>query len=152
MNTTVSPLDLTVRVVNSLELKSIELKEVATKSKTKRVTPRCELDYDLLKHQDDPNSVLLKLYVQINTGKGKVTGYSIKLRANYYFQLHGDHDEKKRGAYFTFTAISIAIADLRGYLTTITASLHRGEYKLPLLDVRKLIQLRQERISSLQDA
>lgn len=92
----------------------------------------------------DTNKGITRVFIKagINKGEKKLPGYSIFAEGAAFFELSEDdtlsEDDKK--SLLGYSAISIALNSLRGFIITLTANAPLGKYIFPSIDVNKLFR------------
>ncbi len=139
-----SPLKLKAKLLNDLSIKTI-----ADPDKESNKPYKVTIDFasnDAEEYVENmKNNFLHPVKMAINADRNKINGYSIKIEMLYVFELPPDKIAEQDIANFRiYTALSIAIADIRHYLATSTAHFQYGAYQLPYIDIIKLIQDKQK--------
>lgn len=99
------------------------------------------LDFDFaINHHKETTRVFIK--VLINQQETQLPGYSIFAEGVAMFNLSKEASlsEEDKSALLQYSAVSIAINSLRGFIVTLTANAPFGRYLLPSIDVNNLFQ------------
>jgi preprotein translocase subunit SecB len=101
------------------------------------------IDWSIFKHKDN-NQFILTFILKINEKKEHFEQrlYQINLESTCFFKVSEEIEEEKVKQYMSTHAILLVLGTIRGYLTTITASMPYGEFLLPSLDVRELFAIK----------
>ncbi|SMM98097.1 hypothetical protein SPONN_844 [uncultured Candidatus Thioglobus sp.] len=103
-----------------------------------------DLNFDILEEANNLNEFIIRMEVDINNKGKKMPGYMISLKVDYLFQIiDNELDEIAISNLKTLSAISIAIAKLRGDLERITQPYQFGTYSLPSIDMQDLFAKKQ---------
>lgn len=109
------------------------------KSNVRKIVDEYSLDMDFAIIKDgDISRVFIK--TAINQGDTKLPGYSIFAEGVAIFELTSANSlsEKDKTSLLQYSAVSIAINSLRGFITSLTANGPFGKYILPSIDVNNL--------------
>lgn len=98
-----------------------------------------DIDFAIVK-ENDSTRVFIK--TAINHGDNILPGYSIFAEGVAIFELSETSplSEEDRKSLLQYSAVSIAINSLRGFITSLTANAPFGKYILPSIDVNNLFQ------------
>ncbi len=143
-----SPLQCQASFLNSLSIKQFVPKQgIKTPFSMSHYTT--DLNFDILEDANETNEFMVRIEIDINNKGGKMPSYVISLKVDYLFQITGDGlDETTISNLKTLSAISIAIAKLRGDLERITQPYQFGTYTLPSIDMQDLFAKKQALIDS----
>lgn len=99
-----------------------------------------DMDFAIVKEDDDSTRVFIK--TAINHGDNKLPGYSIFAEGVAIFELTDVSalTEEDKKSLLQYSAVSIAINSLRGFISSLTANAPFGKYILPSIDVNNLFQ------------
>ena len=98
-----------------------------------------DIDFAIIK-ENDGTRVFIK--AGINNGDNKLPGYSIFAEGAAIFELKSvsSLSEEDKKSLLQYSAVSIAINSLRGFISSLTANAPFGKYILPSIDVNNLFQ------------
>ena len=98
-----------------------------------------DIDFAVIK-EDDGTRVFIK--TSINNSDNKLPGYSIFAEGVAIFELKSvsSLSEEDKKSLLQYSAVSIAINSLRGFISSLTANAPFGKYILPSIDVNNLFQ------------
>ena len=136
MKAHLSPLTLVDFVITNNIFKFIPPTE---ESNIKEIAASYEIDIDFAILNDKENTrVFIKIGIN-NSGNVK-PGYSIFAEGVGVFQLLKDANlsEEDKKSLLQYSAVSIAVNSLRGFISTLTANAPFGRYVLPSIDVNNL--------------
>ena len=136
MKAHLSPLTLVDFVITNNIFKFIPPTE---ESNIKEIAASYEIDIDFAILNDKENTrVFIK--IGINNSADVKAGYSIFAEGVGVFQLSKDANlsEEDKKSLLQYSAVSIAINSLRGFISTLTANAPFGRYVLPSIDVNNL--------------
>ncbi|SMN11069.1 hypothetical protein SPBRAN_1309 [uncultured Candidatus Thioglobus sp.] len=143
MKTQNSPLQCQASLLSSLSIKQFIPKQGIEKSFLMS-DYAIDLNFDILEEANNINEFIVCLEININNKSKKKPGYVIALKVDYLFQITGGElDETAISNLKTLSAISIAIAKLRGDLERITQPYQFGTYSLPSIDMQDLFAKKQ---------
>ncbi len=143
MKTENSPLQCQASLLNSLSIKQFFPKK-AVKKPFLMPDYAIDLNFDILEDANNVNEFMVSIEIDINNKGKKMPGYVISLKIGYLFQIIGDElDETAINNLKTLSAISIAIAKLRGDLERVTQPYQFGAYNLPSIDMQDLFAKKQ---------
>lgn len=111
------------------------------KSSIKKIVDEYSLDMDFaIIKEDDSTRVFIK--TSINHGDNKLPGYSIFAEGVAIFELTSENSlsEEDKKNLLRYSAVSITINSLRGFISSLTANAPFGKYILPSIDVNNLFQ------------
>ncbi len=131
-----SPLTLVDFVITNNIFKFISPTE---ESNIKEIAASYEIDIDFAILNDTENTrVFIK--IGINNSRNIKPGYSIFSEGVGVFQLLKDANlsEEDKKSLLQYSAVSIAVNSLRGFISTLTANAPFGKYVLPSIDVNNL--------------
>lgn len=131
-----SPLTLVDFVITNNIFKFIPPTE---ESNMKEIAASYEIDIDFAILNDTENTrVFIK--IGINNSVDVKPGYSIFSEGVGVFQLSKDANlsEEDKQSLLQYSAVSIAVNSLRGFVSTLTANAPFGRYVLPSIDVNNL--------------
>lgn len=131
-----SPLTLVDFVITNNIFKFIPPTE---ESNMKEIAASYEIDIDFAILNDKENTrVFIK--IGINNSVDVKPGYSIFSEGVGVFQLSKDDNlsEEDKKSLLQYSAVSIAVNSLRGFISTLTANAPFGRYVLPSIDVNNL--------------
>lgn len=143
-----SPLQCQASVLNSLSIKKFVPKQGIQESfsMSDYVT---DLNFDILDYTNETNKFIVRIEMDINNKGKKMPGYVISLKIDYIFQITDNKlDENTINNLKSLSAISIAIAKLRGDLERITQPYQFGTYSLPSIDMSDLFSKKTALIST----
>ncbi|OQX79672.1 MAG: hypothetical protein B6D61_03190 [Bacteroidetes bacterium 4484_249] len=105
-----------------------------------------EYDYDIFTSETKPGILNLVVSFSIRCNEDEKPGYYFDVEAVGEFTLKNAalRTDKIRKQYILFTALPVVINSLRTYLQNITSMHYFGTYKLPSVDLMKLIESKQE--------
>ncbi|CAC9645062.1 hypothetical protein [uncultured Gammaproteobacteria bacterium] len=134
-------------------LKSLSIKQFSPKQSVKEFFSMSDyatdLSFDILEDVNETNKFIVCIEININNKGKKIPGYVISLKTDYLFQITDDKlDEEAISNLKTLSAISIAIAKLRGDLERITQPYQFGTYSLPSINMQDLFKKKQALIDS----
>lgn len=143
MKTQNSPLQCRASLLNSLSIKQFAPKQ-GVKGLFSMSDYAIDLNFDILEEANNLNEFIIRMEVDINNKGKKMPGYMISLKVDYLFQIiDNELDEIAISNLKTLSAISIAIAKLRGDLERITQPYQFGTYSLPSIDMQDLFAKKQ---------
>lgn len=135
-----SPLQWQVTFLNSLSIKQF-LPKQGVKEPISMFDYVIDLNFDILEDANEVKEFVVRIEIDINNKGKKMPGYVISLKADYIFQItNGELDGATINNLKTLSAISIAIAKLRGDLERITQPYQFGAYSLPSIDMQDLFE------------
>ncbi len=115
----------------------------------KKVNPenyfsKYELDLDFAIIDVNETNVFVK--IDINNGEKKLPGYSIFAEGVAFFNLEDKTSlsEEDKFSLLNFSAFSIALNSLRGFVTSLTANAPWGKYTFPSIDVNDIFKQKME--------
>lgn len=130
-------------VLNDFAIINCNFKFIAPQEKTniRKLVDEYSLDIDFAIIKDDKNT---KVFIKsaINNNNNNLPGYSIFAEGVAIFELISENsltDEDKKSL-LQYSAVSIAINSLRGFISSLTANAPFGKYILPSIDVNNLFQ------------
>jgi len=84
--------------------------------------------------------------IDINNGEKKLPGYSIFAEGVAFFNLEDKTSlsEEDKFSLLNFSAFSIALNSLRGFVTSLTANAPWGKYTFPSIDVNDIFKQKME--------
>ena len=130
-------------ILNDFAIINCNFKFTAPPEKTniRKIVEEYALDIDFAIVKDKDNTrVFIK--ASINQGDNNLPGYSIFAEGVAIFELIStsslSEDDKK--SLLQYSAVSIAINSLRGFISSLTANAPFGKYILPSIDVNNLFQ------------
>lgn len=90
--------------------------------------------------QANNTSVFIK--ASVNQGEDELPGYSLFAEGVAVFSLNKEADlsEEDKKTLLQYSAVSIALNSLRGFIASLTANAPLGRYILPSIDVNDLFQ------------
>lgn len=99
-----------------------------------------DIDFAILKESDNSTRIFIKS--AINQGKSKLPGYSIFAEGVAVFNLSKEVPLSKedKNSLLQYSAVSIALNSLRGFIASLTANAPFGRYILPSIDVNDLFK------------
>ena len=135
-------------ILNAVQLEELSIKTIFKAKQIDNSLLPIETSFDLAtKNGDDYDyDFYLTVAIFINAGRTKKAGYSIKLKANYFFIIGEKIPSDIIQSLQTFSALSIVLADIRSHLAATTAHYSVGKYKLPLIDIKDLIASKQKQV------
>ena len=138
MKPQLSPLEL-----NDFAIINCNFKFTAPPNKTniRKVFEEYLLDIDFAIVKDEENTrVFIK--IAINQGDNNLPGYSIFAEGVAIFELIANDtlSEEDKKSLLQYSAVSIALNSLRGFISSLTANAPFGKYILPSIDVNNLFQ------------
>ena len=91
-----------------------------------------------------PESVNARVFIKaaINQGETELPGYAIFAEGVAVFELSktATLNEEDKKSLLQYSAVSIALNSLRGFISSLTANAPFGRYILPSIDVNNLFQ------------
>ena len=144
MNPKLSPL-----ILNDFAIINCNFKFTAPpeKSNVRKIVDEYSLDMDFAIIKDnDMTRVFIK--TAINHGDNKLPGYSIFAEGVAVFELTSRNSlsEEDKKSLLQYSAVSIAINSLRGFISSLTANAPFGKYIFPSIDVNNLFQQKLARL------
>jgi len=96
-----------------------------------------DIDFAII-HENDTTRVFIK--TAVNQTDNKLPGYSIFAEGVAVFNLSQEAvlTEKDKKSLLQYSAVSIALNSLRGFISTLTANAPLGRYTFPSIDVNDL--------------
>lgn len=146
MKARLSPLTLIDFAITNCEFKFIPPEEDIN---IKEVAASYDIDIDFAILNDNENTrVFIKSGIN-NEGNIK-PGYSIFVEGVGVFQLLKENDlsEEDKKILLQYSAVSIALNSLRGFIGTLTANTPFGRYLLPSIDVNYLFHQKIQAVKS----
>jgi preprotein translocase subunit SecB len=108
-----------------------------------------EFDFDLLTpKQEDDDFFLIKTTIKINKQRKKNSGYIIEMKNLFLFSIDDEVTEQDKQNLQFFSALSIAIAEIRSILFQMTSKAGLGSYTLPSIDLRDLFRKKRTEIKN----
>jgi preprotein translocase subunit SecB len=108
-----------------------------------------EFDFDLLTpKQEDDDFFLIKTTIKINKQRKKNSGYIIEMKNLFLFSIDDEVTEQDKQNLQSFSALSIAIAEIRSILFQMTSKAGLGSYTLPSIDLRDLFRKKRSEIKN----
>ena len=100
-----------------------------------------EMDIDIKKKIRENNQYFVYIKISINEIENPLPGYSLFVEGVCIFSFNDDEviDEKIKAEYIWSSGISIAINNLRNYISTQTSYFPFGKFNLPAVDLTSLI-------------
>lgn len=101
------------------------------------------IDIDFVRQNsslNDKDIVRVFMKIDINTGKSKVSGYSISIEGVGIFSFVEGVDENTKVQLINYSAISMVMNYLRGVISNVTGYGLLGRYTLPPIDVNHLLK------------
>lgn len=120
---------------------NFEFTSPSEKSNLREIVEEYLLDIDFaIVKENDNTRVFIK--ISINQGENKTPGYSIFAEGVAIFELSSKSllSEDDKRSLLQYSAVSIAINSLRGFVSSLTAHAPFGKYTLPSIDVNNLFQ------------
>jgi preprotein translocase subunit SecB len=107
-----------------------------------------DIDFAIVEEQDKNTRVFIK--ASVNHSKPVLSGYSIFAEGVAVFSLSDKKalSKEDRDYLLQYSAVSIALNSLRGYIISLTANAPFGRYILPSIDVNALFK---EKINTIQE-
>ena len=133
-------------ILNAVQLEELSIKTIFKAKQIDNSLLPIETSFDLATKNGDDYDFYLTVAIFINAGRTKKAGYSIKLKANYFFIICEKIPSDIIQSLQTFSALSIVLADIRSHLAATTAHYSVGKYKLPLIDIKDLIASKQKQV------
>lgn len=130
-------------VLNDFAIINCNFKFTAPPNKTniRKIVEEYALDIDFAIVKDEENTrVFIK--TAINQGDNNLPGYSIFAEGVAIFELisNASLSEEDKKSLLQYSAVSIAINSLRGFISSLTANAPFGKYIFPSIDVNNLFQ------------
>lgn len=103
-----------------------------------------DIDYVIV-----PNEQLISVFIKtaINQSEDSKPGYVIFAEGVAIYELDENGLSKDdKNSLLQYSAVSIALNSLRGFISTLTANAPLGRYILPSIDVNKLFELKAKRL------
>ncbi len=148
MNIQNSPLQCYASFLKSLSIKTFMPKQSVGNSFSMS-DYAVDLNFDILENTNEKNEFIVCIEIDINNKGKKMPGYIISLKVDYVFQITDSQlDETTINNLKTLSAISIAIAKLRGDLERITQPYQFDTYSLPSIDMQNLFAKKQALMDS----
>lgn len=116
-------------------------------SDIRKLTSSYELDIDFaIIKENDITRVFIK--VSINQSEIKIPGYSIFAEGVAVFKISNSDDltEEDKNSLLQFSAVSIALNSLRGFVSTLTSYAPFGRYTIPSIDVNNLFKQKADKV------
>jgi hypothetical protein len=99
-----------------------------------------EMDIDFMPKIHDNNQYFIYIKISINEIENPLSGYSLFVEGVCIFNFNNEViDEKIKAEYIWSSGISIAINNLRNYISTQTSYFPFGKFNLPAVDLTSLI-------------
>lgn len=100
-----------------------------------------EMDIDFMPKIRENNQYFVYIKISINEIENPLPGYSLFVEGVCIFSFNDDEviDEKIKAEYIWSSGISIAINNLRNYISTQTSYFPFGKFNLPAVDLTSLI-------------
>lgn len=125
-------------------------------AKGKKVNPenyflKYELDLDFAIIDESESKVFVK--IGINNGEKQEPGYSIFAEGVAFFKLENSDSlsEEDKFSLLHFSAFSIALNSLRGFVTSLTANAPWGKYTFPSIDVNDIFKQKIEENAAVKE-
>lgn len=138
MKPKLSPLVLTDFAIINCNFKFTSPEE---KVNVKQLVAKYSLDLDFaILNEDNQTRVFIKS--SINDKSDNLPGYTIFAEGVAIFELVSEISlsQEDKNSLLKYSAVSIAINSLRGFISSLTASAPFGKYILPSIDVNDLFQ------------
>lgn len=135
-------------VLNDFAIINCNFKFTAPPDKTsiRKIVEEYDLDIDFATVKDE-EKIRIFIKAAINQGDNNLPGYSIFAEGVAIFELISSTslsaEDKK--SLLQYSAVSIAINSLRGFISVLTANAPFGKYILPSIDVNNLSQQKTNR-------
>ncbi len=106
-----------------------------------------DIDFAII-HQKENTRVFIK--VSINQGENEMPGYSIFAEGMAIFNLSKSNplSEADKKGLLQYSAVSIALNSLRGFIASLTANAPFGRYTLPSFNVNDLFKQKAKALQS----
>ncbi|WP_395064955.1 hypothetical protein [Flavobacterium sp.] len=100
-----------------------------------------EMDIDFMPKIRENNQYFVYIKISINEIENPLPGYSLFVEGVCIFNFNDDEaiEEKIKAEYIWSSGISIAINNLRNYISTQTSYFPFGKFNLPAVDLTSLI-------------
>ena len=114
----------------------------ATEENFQKLVASYELDIDFALPEQEDHITRVFIKASINQGKVVLPGYSIFAEGVAFFKLASDANltNEDRNNLLHYSAVSIALNGLRGFISSLTANAPLGRYILPSIDVNALFK------------
>ncbi len=101
-----------------------------------------DYDYNIFTSDNDPDKLKFIIVLNVKCNEEEKPGYFIDIGAVGEFTLknYKSIDNKTEKQYILFTALPLVINSTRTYIQNITSMHSFGQYKLPMLNLLKLIE------------
>lgn len=130
-------------VLNDFAIINCNFKFTAPPDKTdiRKIVEEYALDIDSAIVKDKDNTRIF-IKTAINQGDNNLPGYSIFAEGVAIFELISTNSlsEEDKKSLLQYSAVSIAINSLRGFISSLTSNAPFGKYILPSIDVNNLFQ------------
>lgn len=117
----------------------------------REISSSYEIDIDFaIIDEDDSTRVFIK--ANINDVENQKPGYAIFAEGVGVFHLSKDSSLSKedKESLLQYSAVSISLNSLRGFISTLTANAPFGRYTLPSIDVNNLFNQKMQPVSQVQ--
>ncbi len=106
----------------------------------KKLFANYNIDIDFSIKTEDNNQLLVFIKVEINNIDKNKDGYSIFAEGVAIFNIEGiqDFNEQDKSGLMFYSTLSIAINNIRNYISNLTSNSPLGKYNLPAIDVNDL--------------
>ena len=107
-----------------------------------------EFDFDILTPKDDDKHTpfIVTTHIKINKKRKRMTGHSIEMKSAFLFLIEDEVSEQDANNLKSFSALSIAISEIRTILNLATMKTAFGTYNLPSIDLRNLFKVKQQTV------
>lgn len=102
---------------------------------------RYEVNIDFSINIEKEINLLVFVKIEVNNDKNHLEGYQIIVEGVSIFDIRKIQDlsEKDKSSLMFYSSVSIAINNIRNYISLLTSSSPLGKYNLPAIDVNDLL-------------
>lgn len=114
----------------------------ASEENIQKLVASYELDIDFALPEQEDKITRSFIKVSVNQGKVILPGYSIFAEGVAFFKLlpEANLSKEDKDNLLQYSAVSIALNSLRGFISSLTANAPHGRYILPSIDVNALFK------------
>lgn len=144
-----SPLIIKDFVVLNSECRFVEPKKDVI---PKEIFEKYNIDFDFGFDENDDKEILIFTKILINNNKRPLPGYVINMESVSYFELNekGNLSEKDIFDLIFYSALGIAISNLRTFIINVTKNFPFDTYQFPAIDIIKLHSQKKKEVKKLK--
>lgn len=145
-----SPLEFVDFYILQSNIKFIETKKQGIDVKKLFASYEIEIDFSISTEKD--NGLLVFLKIEINYGEKRLAGYEIFAEGVAIFDMSkiNQFSEEDKSSLLFYSSLSIAINNLRNYLSNLTVSSPFSKYILPAIDVNDLHEKKRKQLENIE--